>query len=239
MRQTILPLFILSLLILTSCAHVAKSNDTVTFDYTLRLENGTIVDTSLVAIAHEAGIYDAKKTYKPLTATLGDGQIIRGLEEEIPGMKVGETKTITIQPIEAYGQYSHAKVVTMPLDKTESLYRTINNRGQNASVGQPVKITGVPWPSVVTNITPTTITIKQEPANNSLVETSIGPARITIANDEVTAHLLLKKGGALNMTEGMGRVISVNETDAVLDFNHPLAGKPLVFTITLLSTTSA
>ncbi|NWF53049.1 MAG: peptidylprolyl isomerase [Nitrospirae bacterium] len=71
----------------------AKDGDTVKVHYTGTLEDGTVFDTS---IDHE-----------PLQFTLGKGQLIKGFENAVIGMSVGETKTIKIPCDEAYGPRSN------------------------------------------------------------------------------------------------------------------------------------
>ncbi len=61
----------------------------VKFDYTLKV-NGEVVDSSTGR--------------QPLEYTQGAKQIIPGLEKQMEGMKVGEEKTITVPPKEAYGE---------------------------------------------------------------------------------------------------------------------------------------
>lgn len=68
--------------------------DTVTVNYTGRLEDGTIFDSSLV------------EGREPLTSTLGQGQLISGFENGLIDMIVGETKTIEIEAENAYGSYN-------------------------------------------------------------------------------------------------------------------------------------
>lgn len=69
----------------------AKNGDTVKIHYTGKLEDGTVFDSS--------------EGRDPLEFTLGDGKIIPGFEKGTEGMEVGEKKTISIQPEDAYGQY--------------------------------------------------------------------------------------------------------------------------------------
>jgi len=68
------------------------SNSTVEVHYTGRLEDGTVFDSSLV------------EGREPLTATLGQGNLISGFENGLVDMTVGEKKTIEIEPENAYGQ---------------------------------------------------------------------------------------------------------------------------------------
>jgi peptidylprolyl isomerase len=78
------------LLTASGCApKQAETGDTVRVHYTGRLQNGEVFDTS-------AGD-------EPLEFTLGQGQMIRGFEQAVLGMQVGDNKTVTITVDEAYG----------------------------------------------------------------------------------------------------------------------------------------
>ena len=73
---------------------VAKVGDTVSMNYTGRLENGTVFDSNV----------DPKFGHvQPLVFTLGAGQMIPGFDKGVVGMKVGEKKTLVIPPADAYG----------------------------------------------------------------------------------------------------------------------------------------
>ena len=61
----------------------------VSIEYTLRDEAGKVIETNVGK--------------EPLTYTHGAGQIVRGLEKELAGMKVGEQKKIQVKPEEGYG----------------------------------------------------------------------------------------------------------------------------------------
>lgn len=73
---------------------VAKSGDKVSMNYTGRLEDGTVFDSNV----------DPKFNHvEPFIFNLGAGQVIPGWDKGIVGMKVGEKKTLTILPEDAYG----------------------------------------------------------------------------------------------------------------------------------------
>jgi peptidylprolyl isomerase len=67
----------------------AKAGDVVTIHYTGTLEDGSVFDSS--------------EGRDPLEFTVASGQIIPGLDREIPGMSVGDTKKVVIAPEDAYG----------------------------------------------------------------------------------------------------------------------------------------
>ena len=67
-----------------------KTGDTVSIHYTGTLSDGSTFDSS-------AG-------RDPLEFTVGAGQIIPGLDQAIPGMAVGDTKTVQVSADQAYGE---------------------------------------------------------------------------------------------------------------------------------------
>jgi FKBP-type peptidyl-prolyl cis-trans isomerase SlpA len=69
------------------------SDSTVTVNYTGRLEDGTIFDSSTV------------EGREPMTTKLGQGQLIKGFEEGLVDMSEGDKKTVEIESTEAYGEY--------------------------------------------------------------------------------------------------------------------------------------
>ena len=69
------------------------SDSTVTVNYTGRLEDGTIFDSSMV------------EGREPMTTKLGQGQLIKGFEEGLVDMSEGDKKTVEIESSEAYGEY--------------------------------------------------------------------------------------------------------------------------------------
>ncbi|MBK8903828.1 MAG: peptidylprolyl isomerase [Anaerolineaceae bacterium] len=66
-----------------------KDGVVVTLDYTLRLDDGEVIDSST-----DEG---------PLEYLHGYGQIIPGLEKALVGLGVGDRKTVVVPPDEAYG----------------------------------------------------------------------------------------------------------------------------------------
>lgn len=82
----------------------ARNGDKVRVHYVGRFPGGKVFDTSLEKEAVKAGIYQKSRDYKPLTVTLGAGQVIKGFNDAIVGMKTGEEKTVTLPPELAYGQ---------------------------------------------------------------------------------------------------------------------------------------
>lgn len=97
-----------------------KTGDTVSVDYIGTFTNGTVFDTSIESVAKEAGIYNSQRPYEPLTFTVGGGQMIQGFDKAVVGMEAGESKNITLQPEEAYGQRDPSKVIEVPIQQLQA-----------------------------------------------------------------------------------------------------------------------
>lgn len=67
----------------------AEDGNTVSVHYTGTLADGTVFDTSVGR--------------EPLEFTIGEGNMLPGFEQAVKGMRVGESKTVTIPSEEAYG----------------------------------------------------------------------------------------------------------------------------------------
>ena len=60
---------------------------------------------------------DSSKGQDPLQFLVGYGNIISGLEREMLGMKVGETRDVVIQPADAYGEFDEEAYMEVPRDQ--------------------------------------------------------------------------------------------------------------------------
>ncbi|WP_436924180.1 FKBP-type peptidyl-prolyl cis-trans isomerase [Halosimplex amylolyticum] len=101
-----------------------STGDTVTIEYTGRLDDGEVFDTSLESVATEEGLADdqPERDYQPLTVEIGAGRIIEGLEDALVGMETGDEDTVTIEPEQAYGERTDDRVVEYDTDEfTEML----------------------------------------------------------------------------------------------------------------------
>ncbi len=74
---------------------VSKNGDVLVMNYTGKLTDGTVFDSNV----------DPKFNHvQPFEFTLGAGMVIKGWDEGLVGMKVGEKKTLTIAPEKGYGE---------------------------------------------------------------------------------------------------------------------------------------
>jgi FKBP-type peptidyl-prolyl cis-trans isomerase 2 len=122
---------------------VVAKGDTVQVDYIGALENGTVFDTSIASEAKKAGL-PLREKYDFLEFTVGAGQMIKGFDDAVVGMKEGEEKIVKIAPADAYGEWDASRVISIPVDRIDNssnikvgseLY------AQNGAVGKVIDIT--------------------------------------------------------------------------------------------------
>lgn len=75
----------------------------VAVNYTGRLLDGTMFDSSVESDAKEGDIYDPQRPYEPLVYTHGRGQLIPGWEQGIEGQPAGSQLQIIIPSALGYG----------------------------------------------------------------------------------------------------------------------------------------
>ena len=83
---------------------IAQNGDTVSVHYVGKFPGGKVFDTSMKSEAVSSGLFNPARDYKPLQVVLGRHQVISGFEEALMGMKVNETKEVTLPPEKAYGR---------------------------------------------------------------------------------------------------------------------------------------
>jgi FKBP-type peptidyl-prolyl cis-trans isomerases 2 len=106
-----------------------KNGDVVKVHYTGKLTNGEQFDSS--------------EGREPLEFTVGGGQMIKGFDDAMPGMSIGQKKTINILPGDAYGERDKDAIIEFPkanIPKEMQLEEGMQLQLRNES-GQPFPVT--------------------------------------------------------------------------------------------------
>jgi peptidylprolyl isomerase len=106
----------------------AKEGDVVKVHYTGKLTSGELFDSST--------------DREPLEFTIGAGQMIKGFDAALPGMLVGDKKTINIPAADAYGERSEEAIINFPKENVPpdvklepGMTLTLSNQA-----GQPIPV---------------------------------------------------------------------------------------------------
>lgn len=79
------------------------AGSSVLIDYTLALEDGTVIEST--------------QGSDPLRFTIGDGALIEGLEAALVGLTAGDRQCVQLSPLEAFGFADETNVHLMTRDK--------------------------------------------------------------------------------------------------------------------------
>jgi peptidylprolyl isomerase len=140
----LIAVFLLGAILIAGCTSTpttpqVKNGNTVQVNYTGKLSDGTIFDSS------------SGRT--PLEFTLGSGKLIPGFEKAVLGMKVGEKKTIIIPADQAYGPYHKEMALEIPRSDLKGITPQIGMQLQSTQKDGSVIV------ATIAKITETTVTV--------------------------------------------------------------------------------
>ncbi len=231
-----------------------------------------VFDTSMYEVAINNDTYPKvatfrihdKSVYKPLMVHVGkpsEGtykQVVKGFSEGLIGMKVGETRTITVPPKEGYGMGDPSLIKTLPLVENVRMRETYSRPQFSAyftespHVGMVVEHPVYHWPMIVENVFDNYVVVRNNPGFNRTYSMDSWDIKVlgidsTADNGNGTIeirHLLTKddmfriKGtGYVNGKEKTYILTDVNETAGTytIDYNDVTQGRTLVFRVKLVS----
>ncbi len=129
--------------------------------------DGDTVAVHYVGTLDDGSEFDSSQGREPLEFEVGTDQVIKGFDDAVRGMSVGDTKTVRIPAEEAYGAVDEELIFPVAL----------GDAPEDVAIGDEVLIDGVIY----------------------------------------------------------GRVISISDTEAIIDTNHRFAGQALTFEVELMS----
>ncbi len=86
--------------------------DLVYVDYVgMVKESGEVFDTTLEGEAREAGVFRPDQIYEPMLVAIGDGWLVKGLDEALVGREVGQEFEEEVPPEKGFGGRDPKKIV--------------------------------------------------------------------------------------------------------------------------------
>jgi peptidylprolyl isomerase len=116
-------------------------------------QNGDKVKVHYHGKLRSGETFDSSQGREPLEFTLGSGQVIKGFDEGVKGMQVGDKKTVEIPVADAYGEKNEEMLIEFPKNQfppelnPEVGMQLMMNNGQGQQF--PVNIVEVKEESVV------------------------------------------------------------------------------------------
>jgi len=142
-------------------------HDFVEIDYTGKLTDGTVFDTTSEKIAKEHNLHAQDRKYKSAVVCVGERQLLPGLDAQLPDKELGKEYTVSLSPERAFGKRDVKMVKIIPM--------------------------------------------------NTFQQHNVQP----------------RPGLQVDIDGEMGLVTSISGGRVIVNFNHPLAGKEVVYTFTV------
>jgi FKBP-type peptidyl-prolyl cis-trans isomerase 2 len=82
------------------------------------VQDGDLVEVHYIGTLDDGSEFDSSRSPDrgPLSFTVGTGQVIAGFDDAVREGKVGDVRTVHIEPANAYGEWSEDNVAEFPLD---------------------------------------------------------------------------------------------------------------------------
>ncbi|VUT27814.1 MAG: FKBP-type peptidyl-prolyl cis-trans isomerase [Candidatus Syntrophoarchaeum sp. GoM_oil] len=227
-------ILVLSIILVSGCMDKGvgiSPGDTVSVNYIGSLDDGTVFDTSYEDVAKENDIYTPGRPYEPLSFEVGAGQMIKGFDDGVIGMKVGETKTVVIPPEDAYGERNPEMATVLPRVLEIPLVETFNktlemplqefnmNFGEGHEVGERLLIPESEIYVKVDELSNTTATISYDLEEGDTFSISTWNETVVGSDeDEVTVQHELSVGDEVTLPQQpwISIVTEVSATNATL-----------------------
>jgi peptidylprolyl isomerase len=106
----------------------------ILLDYTARIkDNGEIFETTIEEDAKKSNLYDPTRKYEPRLISIGDGWVLKGLDESLAETNVGDKRSIEIPPDKGFGERDTNKVRMIP-------QRKLGEKANEIKVGDVVEL---------------------------------------------------------------------------------------------------
>jgi peptidylprolyl isomerase len=106
----------------------------ILLDYTARIkDNGEIFETTIEEEAKKSNLHDPTRTYEPRLISVGEGWVLKGLDEALTTFDVGQKHSIEISPDKGFGERDTNKVRMIP-------QRKLGEKANEIKVGDVVEL---------------------------------------------------------------------------------------------------
>jgi peptidylprolyl isomerase len=113
-----------------------EKSDFILIDYVAKVkETGEVFDTTIEDVAKKEKLYKEGEIYEPKLVTVGEGWVLKALDESLAKIELNKATTIEIPPEKAFGNRDPEKVRLMPL-------RRLTAKGITPQLGMRVEIDG-------------------------------------------------------------------------------------------------
>ncbi len=105
-----------------------------------KVADGDTVRVHFTGTLEDGSIFDSSRDREPLQFVVGSGNVIKGFDEAVIGMEVGQSKTITLPPEKAYGFRDDRRITKFPRSQFPESIELKEGMHLTAPGGMPVTV---------------------------------------------------------------------------------------------------
>ena len=113
-----------------------KNGDLILLDFTAKVKDtGDLIETTIEDEAKKTGNNDTDSVFKPKLVAIGEGWVLKGLDEALVEAEIGKQINVQIEPEKGFGTRDSSKTRLIPL-------RKFRDRADQLNVGAEIEIDG-------------------------------------------------------------------------------------------------
>ena len=237
----------------------AQERDSVTVEYVGTFENSELVfDTSVITVAQDNASYPKafsfgwRDRWQPLQFAVGDGSMIRGFDQGVRGLAVGESRTLVVPYADGYGAADPSKISTRRLLESVPVRLTMNATHflatYRTSAVSGINVTDlVGGCTAVVSVAGSIVTVMNSPVPDqairpynlwdatvvSIDDSANGGVGEILVQHRLDPTMIDRIGGKVDGQDFFLSDVDLIEGSYTLDFNRQVAGRSLLFQVTL------
>ena len=175
----------------------------------------------------------------PETVLAGFAGLFPGSGQAVLGMRAGERKTVSIPPEKGFGPRDDGKIESYGrrriLPKTAGIPVSayLKNVGHAPETGKVIHLSPY-FPSRVTGVKDGIVMLENVVTDGDVTKDAFGTATMAVKADRIVITLDPAIGAPFEARDKRGVIAGKDDTHFYVDYNHPLAGKSLVFDVEVL-----
>jgi FKBP-type peptidyl-prolyl cis-trans isomerase 2 len=228
---------------------IVQVGDLVTVNYTASLEDGSLIATTSSKVAADpkrkkSESFKNQDLFAAEEILAGGAGSVPGIGEMVVGLKKGGKKTVTLPPDKAFGTKDPKKAALFPCERRMPRNpaldpRTyVNQFGTFPIVGKEIHLTPY-FKSRIVEVAENFVRLESLAKGGEKGQEPFGTTEVQIEGEEIVIRLNPKLGADFEMNNQKGKIVSTDGSTFTVDFNPPLAGKPVVLDLEVVSLTKA
>jgi peptidylprolyl isomerase len=106
----------------------------ILLDYTAKIKDtDNIIETTIEEDAKKSGTHDPSRNYEPKLISVGEGWVLKGLDEALSTANEGDKMDVEISPDKGFGERDPSKIRMIP-------QRKLGDKSDEVSIGDEIEI---------------------------------------------------------------------------------------------------